>query len=95
MTHRIDNVVRRFPFGLFDDERAVDRRRLCVVVAFLEWSVVGCQSSAFGSSFAVLSFLFLVLRIGRDRISLDCVTARSSTRASVAEESRPTGFPFF
>src|SRR6266576_5661622 len=28
MTHRIDHVVRRFPFRLVDDERAVDRRRL-------------------------------------------------------------------
>jgi hypothetical protein len=28
MTHRIHDVVRRFPFRFIDDERAVKRRRL-------------------------------------------------------------------
>jgi hypothetical protein len=28
MAHGIHDVVRRFPFGLVDDERAVKRRRL-------------------------------------------------------------------
>jgi hypothetical protein len=50
MTHRIDHVVRRFPFRFMDDERAVDRRRL--------WLSRHSQLSVFGSSFAVLLFWF-------------------------------------
>jgi hypothetical protein len=58
MTHGINHVVRRFPFRLVDDERAVDRRRL--------WLSRHSQLSVFGSSFAVLAFWFQVLAIGLD-----------------------------